>query len=97
MTLRELNEMVQEAIKEDPANLDCEVVIPKETDIPGMFGFQDACPGISGMITVGPAPEYMDDARKDNKHEEMRCFLIAPHSMHGDDEHEEEEKQKILN
>lgn len=96
MTLRELNEMVQDAIKEDPANLDCQVVIPKETDIPGMFGFQETCPGVSGMITIGPAPEIMDDARQEDKYEEMRAFLIGPHSLHDDDEHEEE-KQKILN
>lgn len=96
MTLRELREMVEEAIKEDPSNLDCEVVIPKETDIAGLFGFQETCPGISGMITVGPSPEYMDDARKEGKDQEMRCFLIAPHAMHDKDVHEEQ-RQKLSN
>lgn len=96
MTLRDLQQMIEEAVKEDPANLDCMVVLPKETHIPGLYGFEDVCPGISGMIEVGESPAYMDDARKENKDKPMFVFLIAPHSMHDDSAHETE-KQKLQN
>jgi hypothetical protein len=90
--------MVDDAIREDPENLDCQVVMPFKTDMPGMFAFEGVCPGVSGMIEIGPSPNFMDDHRED-KTQEMRAFLVAPHSMHDECHHDKDdvEKQKALN
>lgn len=91
LTVRKLLEILNESITENPADIDCIVVLPMKTDIPNMFSFEEACPGVSEIIEVGPAPDWINDGRGENKHEPMRVFLIAPHSFHGDNEKIESE------
>lgn len=79
MTIRELEDYIK-TIPEHEKDLD--VVIPMETSILGMFAFQDACPGATQMIDIGPAPDFINDSRE-NKNKEMKALLIAPHNFPG--------------
>lgn len=98
MLLHELDEIIQRIKAENPDDMNCIVVLPFKADIPGVFGFEGACPAVTEMITIGEAPQWIDDQRGENKLEEMRAFLIAPHSFHQDNEHGNDiEVKKTLN
>lgn len=98
MLLHELDALIQKIKAENPDDMNCIVVTPFKTDIPGMFGFEGACPAVTEMITIGEAPQWIDDIRGTDKAQEMRAFLVAPHSFHDETEHDnEEEIKKTLN
>lgn len=80
----------------DDSDLDAPVVLSMQTDMQHIFSFEEACPGVSEMITLGPAPIYMPDGRQDGTIE-MRALLIAPHSFHDTVEGEEDHHKKTLN
>lgn len=90
MTVREYKKMIAEI---DACDDDCIVLMPKQTDLPG-FAFEGVCPSISGMIELGPCPEWADNDAE-NAGKPIRALLIAPHSFHGEDEHAD--TQKALN
>ena len=79
MTVREFKELVA-AIPTEDDNL--QVVTPKESGFPGVFCFEGVCPAVTEVVVLGPAPEYLEDGRNENKNEEIRAFLIAGHSFH---------------
>jgi hypothetical protein len=62
---------------------DMQVYVPIESGVPGAFAFEQACPGISGVIEFGPpaAPfgQEVPEEQPDDK-----AFLVAPHSFNPD-------------
>lgn len=84
MTVREYKKMIAEI---DPVDDDCIVLMTTKTDLPGVFAFEGVCQGVSGMVELGPTPDYMpEDSRGSSSKELMRVLLIAPHSYHDDEE-----------
>lgn len=90
LIVRQLRDYLNTITDED--DLDAPVVLPMRTDMPHLFAFEEACPGVSEMVTLGPAPIYMPDGRQDGSTMEMRALLIAPHGFHEEDKHEETKK-----
>lgn len=84
MTVREYKKIIA-AI--DEADDDCLVITPVPTDLPGIFAFESVCPGISGMIELGPSPDWIAGSDANNG-KPMRALLVAPHSYHDEGEHE---------
>lgn len=80
MTVREFKEMIA-AI--DASDDDCMVLAPMATDLPGVFAFEGVCPGVTGMIELGPAPQWIH-GNDINLDKPIRALLIAPHSYHDD-------------
>lgn len=93
MTVREFKKMVAEI---DAADDDCEVLMPMDSPMPGMFAFEGVCPGVSGMIELGACPEWLI-ANDANNGKPMRALLIAPHSFHDDDDQQAHKAKEILN
>lgn len=89
MTVKELRELLNNISSEDD---NCEVVMPMQTNLPGIFAFEGVCSGVTEMIIFGPCPTYIEN---NNGREGMRALLIAPHSYHDEDQHER--TQEILN
>jgi len=83
MTVREFKAIVAAIPAEDD---DLPVIVPKESGFIGVFCFEGVCPAVTELVTIGPSPEYLSDERNENKHEEMRAFLVAGHSFHQDAE-----------
>ena len=79
MTVREFKELIASISTEDD---DLPVIVYKESGFPGVFGFEGVCPAVTEVVTLGPSPDYLSDGRNENKHQEMRAFLIAGHSFH---------------
>ncbi len=83
MLVSELKEM----LKDVPD--DMRVFTPVEGGIPGMFAFEEACPTVSGVIQFGPPPKAFAPVETNSPKE---GFLIAPHSFHDEDKHENDSK-----
>lgn len=83
MLIKELKEL----IKDIPDNM--RVFVPVEGGIAGMFAFEEACPAVSGVIQFGPPPVAFAPLETNSPKE---GFLVAPHSFHDEDKHEDEGK-----
>jgi hypothetical protein len=83
MLVKELKELLADVPD------DMKVFVPVEGGIPAMFAFEEACPSISGVIQFGPPPVAFAPMEKNAPKE---GFLIAPHSFHNEEEHENEVK-----
>lgn len=96
LTIRMLEQLCHD-VPDDMKDLPIITPSNKTPAIPGTCVFEEACPGISGLIGLGPSFEFIeqDEAYKDLRH----AFLIAPHSFHENEDeiNDDEEKQKILN
>lgn len=97
LTVRQLRDYLNTLT--DDADLDGPCVMPIKTEMEHMFAFEEVCPAVTEMVTLGPAPKFMPDARDSEGDKEIRALLIAPHSFHDeiDEDGDDTEKQKILN
>lgn len=84
MTIREMKQLINEV---EENLLDCPCLIQVESPMPGMFAFEEVCPGLTEIITLGPPPEFVN-ANKETFPEGQHALLICSHKFHGDDEHE---------
>lgn len=91
MTVRELKKLINSIVEDD---LDCECIMPIISDIPGMHAFEGVCSGVTEMMTLGPPPEFVG-AENDVFPEGTRVLLIAPHSFHEENEHEDKGKEQL--
>ena len=96
LTIRMLEQLCHD-VPDDMKDLPVIVPSSHKPTIPGAFAFEEVCPGISGLIGLGPSFEFIeqDEVYKNLRH----AFLIAPHSFHENEDeiNDDEEKQKILN
>ena len=86
LTIRILKEICDKVSEKE---LDCPVVlIASSSDtFKNVVVFEEACAGVSEMITIHESPGHYDDARGENKHEPMRALLIAGHRFHDEEKH----------
>ena len=84
MTVLEFKKMVNDIPAADD---NCLVLMSVKTDLLGIFAFEVVCPGVSGMVELGECPPYMKE-QDIFEGKPARVLLIAPHSMHDEEEHE---------
>ena len=94
MTVRELRDMLNEIT--DPEELELPCVTPIFSHMPGVHSFDGVCPSVTGVISLGPVPNFVRSLTGDQT-DYMNVFLIAPHAFHAQDYDEETENQKIQN
>lgn len=89
MTVREMKALINAIAPEDD---DCIVLTPISTDLPGVFAFEQVCPGVTGMVMLGPSPGlYTGNPMNHDK--EIRALIIAPHSFHEDGFEEDDDSE----
>jgi hypothetical protein len=91
MTIREMKELVN-SVKEEL--LDCPCLIQVKSTLHGMFAFEEVCPGLTEIITLGPPPEFVG-ADVESYPNGQHALLISSHKFHEDEQHEK--GKEVLN
>lgn len=92
LTIRMLEEICKN-IPDDEKDNPVILLSPKVAPIPGVWAFEEACPGVSSFIELGPPVKSIMDSHEGPQF--TKGLLIAPHRMHDEMEQDGEEGKEM--